>query len=409
MSWSIVLRGALLVSLIAVGAQAGPGPQNMINTGEATPPRIDPNPPVETTNLVFIHASVGDQWLSHWLGEELGANNYFVSDYSVHNHPDFPGHDYCSWPAVFGDPRWLDVVTQHNAAEANYTRPMADPGRENTILMIKPCFTQYPIMGNPDDPPCADCDCAPTVAAIKRALIDLRAVLAQHPDRFFVLVTAPPKKQEGMTYGETARALADWMVNEWLDGYEVGNVMVFDLFNVLTSNAEGEGDPCQQWITYPENPETASDVESATGNHHRVWNGEVQHQREFDQTYSAYCHSHPGKGATYKMTYEFVPLLNAYYNAWVAGGGPVARPAPAPTEPVTLQPTSAAVVTPTQEPTVTAQAAPSSTPTIPAADEPEPAADGEQPSWTTCLGSMLLPGLIAVLIFARRRSACQFG
>jgi uncharacterized repeat protein (TIGR01451 family) len=118
------------------------------------------------------------------------------------------------------------------------------------------------------------------------------------------------------------------MMNEWLVGYDTGNVMVFDLFNVLTSNAEGEGDPCQEWETYPENPETASDIWLQTGNHHRVWNGEVQHQQQYDQNYSAYCWSHPGKHATYKMTHEFIPLLNAYYNAWVTGGtpqGPVAQ------------------------------------------------------------------------------------
>ena len=316
---TVVVIGAILAPTVGAG-------RGLLAPG--VPLDVDPNPPAETPKLVFVHASVGDQWLSHWLGEELGANNYFVSDYSVHNHLDFPGHDYCSWPVVFGDPQWMNVMLQHNTAEASYSRPMPDPGGENTILMIKPCFIQYPITGNPDDEPCADCDCAPTVAAIKRALIDLLDILAQYPDTFFVLVTAPPKKMDGMEYGENARAIANWMVNEWLVGYETGNVMVFDLFNVLTSNAEGEGDPCQEWETYPNNPETASDVWLETGNHHRVWNDEVQHQQEYDQNYSAYCWSHPGKGATYKMTHEFVPLLNAYYNAWVAGGtpqGPVAQ------------------------------------------------------------------------------------
>jgi hypothetical protein len=378
------------------------------NSIAASPPQIDPDPPVETAKLVFIHASVGEQWLSHWLGEELGANNYFVSDYSVHNHLDFPGHDYCAWPAVLGDPHWMDVLAQHNAVEANYARSVADPGGENTILMIKPCFTQYPIMGNPDDPPCDECDCVPTVAAIKRSLIDLREVLAQHPNRFFVLMTAPPKKQEGMAQGENARALADWMVNEWLAGYEVGNVMVFDLFNVLTSNAEGEGDPCQEWTTYPENPETASDVGLATGNHHRVWNGEVQHQQEIDQSYSAYCHSHPGKGATFKMTQEFVPLLNAHYNAWVAGGGLVAQPAPAlaPTQPAT--PPLVGSATPTAEPSPTPHPTPASAPTVTEeVREEEPEEGVARPGRPACLGAGLLPGLAALLVYAQRRLASR--
>jgi hypothetical protein len=189
-------------------------------------------------------------------------------------------------------------------------------------------------------------------------MVDILEVFRQHPDKFFVLVTAPPKKQAGMTYGENARATADWMVDEWLDGYEVGNVMVFDLFNVLTSNAEGEGDACQQWETYPLDPASASDVELGTGNHHRVWGGQVQHQVGYAQTYSAYCNSHPGKGATYKMTRELVPLLNAYDNAWVAREIPSLEP--------TDTPTQVARVTPTTPPMPSATIAqtPSATPKV---------------------------------------------
>jgi hypothetical protein len=254
---------------------------------------------------------------------------------------------------------------------------MADPGGENKIYMIKPCFLQYPIFGSPDEAPSGNHGCAaPTVGDNKQALIDTLAILRQHPDKFFVLVTAPPKKEDGMTYGENARAVANWMVHELLDGYDVGNVFVYDLFNVLTSNAEGEGDACQEWASYPENPASGSDVGQETGNHHRIWNGEVQHQVQYDQTYSADCHSHPPKHATYKMTQEFVPLLNAYYNAWVSGSintQPAEEPSPTqtpipvsestatfvPTIPPTM--TATAVSTPTPIPVPTTPAAPTST------------------------------------------------
>jgi hypothetical protein len=334
----------------------------MLGTGLAAPAgnppipnQLDVSPPEQTPKLVFIHASVGDQWLGHWLGEELGDNNYFVSDYNTHNHPDNPGHEYCDWWTVFNDPDWRDLFFSHNAAEANYTRPMADPGGENDIIMIKPCFSQYPIYGNADDPPSGQSGCPyindpeygwqyDTVGNVKQVLVDLLGVFEQHPDKFFVLVTAPPVKHDRwlndtVTNGDNARAMANWMVNDWLDNYEVGNVFVFDLFNVLTSNAIHSGvapetvgctqedwpadhtTECQDWSRYPEYPECGSDVLLNAGNHHRIWNGQVQHQIQFNQDYSGYCNNHPGKQATYMMTSEFVPLLNVYYNAWVGGAG----------------------------------------------------------------------------------------
>lgn len=305
------------------------------------PPVIDPSPPEQTAKLVFVHASVGEHWLAHWLGGRddmpdywdisLGGNNYNVRDYSVHNDHEIDiGHDYCDWYDVFTNEQNLNMLFHHNAVEANYDPIDPQDNSGNVIIMIKPCFTQYPIYGHPDDLPSGQHGCPwindpefgwqkVTVGNVKQVMLDILEVFREHPDKFFVLVTAPPKSEDVMTYGENARAIADWMVNEWLDGYEVGNVLVFDLFNLLTSNSEGEGDPCQEWTSYPENPESASDVGLESGNHHRIWEGQVQHQVQYNQNYSAYCWGHPGKGATFKMTKEFVPLLNAYYNAWVAG------------------------------------------------------------------------------------------
>ena len=55
-------------------------------------------------------------------------------------------------------------------------------------------------------------------------------------------------------------------MDHWLQdsGYSAGNVLVFDLYNVLSSKTGGG----------------ASDVGLASGNHHRVWNGAVQHKTD---------------------------------------------------------------------------------------------------------------------------------
>jgi hypothetical protein len=332
---NLVFAFAVLVASVAVAArgEAFAAPLQ----GPPVPPVIDTSPPESTTKLIFVHASIGEAWLSPWgflgssydnNGYSLMENNYFVSDYNIHNHPELPGHDYCAWEVVFGDPGWVDVFLNHNALEGNYDR-IADPGGQNNIVMIKPCGTQYPIYGNPDDPPGGECPEAGTgwtVGQVKQAMLNTLESLRQYPDTFFVLVAAPAICIPGengcggdydpIYHGANARAVASWMVNDLLDDYDVGNVMVFDLYGVLTSNQEGEGDTCP--TDYMD-----SDAGLETGNHHRIWDGQVQHQVAYDQDFSAYCTNHPKLGGLRKATREFVPLLNAYYNAWVAGAGQV--------------------------------------------------------------------------------------
>jgi len=310
----VVCLFGLLIAALALGAVSTTLAAPLEDL--PVPPTIDASPPAETAKLVFVHASIGEAWLASTyggLGPALGASNYFVSDFNVHNHPDFVGHDYCAWRTVFSDPDIMDMLYQHNVVEGTYTRPMPDPGSVNNIIMIKPCGTQYPIYGQPDDPPSGvhECSIPWTVGDIKQVMLDILEVFRQNPDTFYVLVIAPPQTQEWMTYGENARAVSNWMVHDWLDGYDVGNVFVFDLYDVLTSNAEGDGDPC------PEDQST-SDLGLETGNHHRLWGGQIQHQIQYAQDYSAYCWNHPVKGGNLKATGEFTPLLNVYYNAWVA-------------------------------------------------------------------------------------------
>lgn len=322
---------AFVITIVALMAPGKPLAAPL--AGPPIPSEIDPSPPEQTAKLVFVHASVGEAWLGVSLaaggnrvpeGISLMENNYFVSDYNVHNHPELPGHDYCAWKDIFGDPSWMNVLLNHNAIEGNYDR-LVDPGGQNDVIMIKPCFIQYPIYGDPNDPPGGTCPpegAGWTVSQVKQAMLDTLSYLEQYPNTFFVLVTAPPRchpssDQCGGSYdptydGENARAVANWMVNELLDDYDAGNVMVFDLYSALTSSPEGEGDVCveDRWT---------SDLDEDDGNHHRIWNAQIQHQVGYDQNYSAYCKGHPLPGGLIKATQEFVPLLNTYYNAWTNG------------------------------------------------------------------------------------------
>ena len=102
--------------------------------------------------------------------------------------------------------------------------------------------------------------------------------------------------------------MADWLVNDWLAGYAHDNVFVFDLYNVLTSRT-GRG---------------ASDLGLASGNHHRVWNGAIQHKTGDGVDHLEYpsgSDDHPNAAGDRKATAEFLPLLNNAYNAWKGNGG----------------------------------------------------------------------------------------
>ena len=61
-----------------------------------------------------------------------------------------------------------------------------------------------------------------------------------------------------------------------------------------------------------------SDEASETGNHHRWWNGGVQHIQTVNSDLAAYGSgdSHPTFAGNQKATAEFVPLLNVFYNRW---------------------------------------------------------------------------------------------
>lgn len=80
---------------------------------------------------------------------------------------------------------------------------------------------------------------------------------------------------------------------------------VFDFYNVLTSNGGNEH---------------TNDLGQESGNHHRWWNGAVQHIQTVNNNYSAYgsdpWDSHPTAAGGQKASAEFVQLLNVFYHYW---------------------------------------------------------------------------------------------
>ena len=404
----------VMLILTGVGTLSGPPAANAVpisilsHTAPAlrsiAPTTGNPNPPASPVKLIFIHHSCGDSWLDTDegnLGSQLGAKNYYVSDTYYDWGPDDVGSytDIGQWWDWFrgpNSPTYTQAVYDTTNRHANYTRPMADPGGENEIIMFKSCYPNSHLGGNPGDPPPAGPnplrgeDCSSeyhTVGNAKGIYNDILEYFCTRQDKLFVVITAPPlvENDTDSTHAANARAFNTWLVNDWLDGYAHNNVAVFDFYNVLTSNG-GNWD--------------ANDLDRDTGNHHRYRNGAIEYITDQGINTAAYpdggSDSHPSQAGNEKATGEFVPLLNVFYHRWMEGEG-TPTPTPTPTAWIYLPLILKGYVPPvTPTPTPPGDGCPAYPPSftfvtdanvysVPSLAEPDPRQWFTDPTFGTCL------------------------
>lgn len=311
---------------------------------------IDPSAPKQMTRLIFIHHSTGANWLADAngsLGKALGENNYYVSDTNYGWGPDQIGSrtDIGHWWNWFCAPQrsplYLQAVFNDGGQCASYTRPSNPPPGENEIILFKSCFPNSTLRGSPDAPippieknpirglkaPTvppnpkdlvryliggvksmakrilgrAKNEAAYTVANAKGIYIELLKTFREHPNKLFIVLTAPPLRYS--PFASNTRAFNLWLMKEWLADYPLKNVAVYDFYNVLTTNG---GD------------RNTSDLGQASGNHHRIWDGAIQHQADARFNLLAYPtqDDHTNKTGNLKATGEFIPVLNSFYHQW---------------------------------------------------------------------------------------------
>lgn len=315
---SVILTAAVLL--------AGCGPSSPSATSDGSPDGQSPHAaptftvevpaPDHAVKLIFIHHSTGENWLSDesgGLGVALADNDYFVSDTYYGWGPTDPllggpigdYTDIGNWWNWFVGPSSdtiMSAVYAESAQISSYSRLADDPGGPNEIVMFKSCFPNSEIGGSPDDPPTTGNNSLEgaslenlTVGNAKALYLDLLEYFSANPDKLFVLITAPPLQASDTSpeAAANARAFNTWLVEDWLIDYPHSNVAVFDFFNVLT----------------------------ATGNHHRYLDGQVEYVTDQGSNFSAYPSgdSHPTSAGNHKATAEFVPLLNLFYQRWQEG------------------------------------------------------------------------------------------
>jgi hypothetical protein len=268
----------LLLLVLACGCVGGSADvaTESVSAAEATSTGMSPEGDAgvegSVVNLVFIHHSVGENWLNDGLCRTLNDRGYNVADiyYGWREYGDLT--DTVDWPIWLSD-EVMGLVYQEmgNMTAPNTLRPV--PG-ENTIVMFKSCFPNSDVGSDISD---------------EKAIYDgLLPYMQQHPDKMFVLVTPPPMQE--ISDPLKTRELCDWLADRqsgWLAGLTTGNVFVFDLYNVLTD------------------PDA----------HHRLIDGEEVHESVPGRDTLAYPtgDDHPNSDGNVKATEEFVPLLDFWY------------------------------------------------------------------------------------------------
>jgi len=295
--------------------------------------QVNATPPSTPVKLVFIHHSTGEAWLNDYhggLGTALMNNNYFVSDTNYGWGPDGIGNntDLGNWWDWFSGPSrntYMASLYAESGQNCSYARLATNPGGANQIVMFKSCFPNSHLGGSLSDPVPAIADnplkgqsCYSsdhTVANAKGIYIELLNYFVAHPEKLFIVITAPPLMASATdaTHAANARAFDNWLAKEWLAGYPLHNVFVFDFYNVLTSDGGSTriNDP------------NLSDADRTDGNHHRLRAGAIQHMQTVAHNYLAYWtgDSHPSAAGDQKATAQFVPLLNVAYHCWKGDGG----------------------------------------------------------------------------------------
>ena len=319
-----------LMSLLAGAASPASVTRQQVNT----------DPPAEPVKLIFIHHSTGGNWLADadqnelggGLGRALMENNYYVSATNYGWGPDSIGDatdipNWLDWFTSENSPRYLEALFAEDGQNfgdfGSWPRLAQEPDGLNRIVVFKSCFPNSELEGSPNDDPSAEGWLS--VGHAKYVYNQILTYFATRPDVLFVVVTAPPLTSS--SNAANARAFNNWLVEDWLaeNNYTLHNVAVFDFYNVLTG---------------PEN-------------HHQVVDGQIVHTYKNGQNLENYPSGddHPSQAGNTKATAEFVPMLNAFYNAWVASGEStnVAVPAePASSEETQVQSTEAAEEAPAE-------------------------------------------------------------
>jgi hypothetical protein len=213
--------------------------------------------------LMFLHHSVGEQWLADRDGV---AGNIHANGGGLRRALESNGyrvHD-ATYGSRLGEKTdlfdWLPKFTDHlnEVVQTAHQDDLLPEGERSQIVLFKSCYpnsyfkAQGAEPGNPNGPDL-------TVANARASFRALLPILARSPTTLFVFVTTPPvvggsiRERLGKVLvklllgrplaaerlsqqARLAREFRDWIIapDGWLASYPLKNVVVFDYYGVLT-------------------------------------------------------------------------------------------------------------------------------------------------------------------------------
>lgn len=207
-------------------------------------------------DVIFIHHSVGQNWLDHSLNTALLAKTYIDErndiTYGTEMSPDAGRPE--SLGSVPGDSTDMNNWLQWFNDYLGEMKTFGCSNGANRIVLFKSCFPNSHIEGAGTEPgdPFGDRTLANYRAVYRHpdgsghtyeregyAYHPLEDIFAANPDTLFIPVTAPPEcwAETDTTTARRARTFNNWLINEWLPSYVsatgLHNVAVFNLFDVL--------------------------------------------------------------------------------------------------------------------------------------------------------------------------------
>jgi hypothetical protein len=267
-SWIIAVSVVLILAIIAQLPVGGEDLRDI--TGLFTKvPAMDISafssaPPDRPVDLLFLHHSVGTQWLADQ-GPEGGKNNHPEGGALRKNleQQGYVVHE-ATYGSAIGEKTdlfdWLPKFREHMSqilACANQDVSLKPPA-QNRIVLFKSCYPNNAFVGpgqspgNPDGPEL-------TLANAQATYRSLLAELQKYPDVLFVCVTTPPlapclkpeplwktvarallqkgdRQAKLLRSAALARQFANWLKADdgWLKDYASHNVVVFDYYDILT-------------------------------------------------------------------------------------------------------------------------------------------------------------------------------
>ncbi|MBD3401565.1 hypothetical protein GF420_01615 [candidate division GN15 bacterium] len=186
------------------------------------------------TRMVYLHHSVGRRILSQGgLRNDLLDMGILVKS-ATYGDEIGEDTDICHWAGKF-DSSMSDILEFRSHGNLYHS-----DGTTNDIVVFKPCYPNSDIVGEgtmPGDPYGEE----RTMANYKATFEHIKPLMAEHPNKLFIYMTAPPRVPEATTVEMAARAkeFNDWLINEFQPNYatETGqnNFYVFDLFGTLAN------------------------------------------------------------------------------------------------------------------------------------------------------------------------------